>query len=156
VLAAPALLALPRAARAQADPYAALLAEEHAAIHLYGVLAPHLPESLRDVARAAYDDHRGHRDTLVALIRAAGGTPPAAKPAYALPFPVGTPALARTLADRIEESLAVRWRDAAGTVDAAARRRCVTAFGDECAHLARYRWALRHSTAEAAPALPLG
>jgi hypothetical protein len=159
VLGAPLLLAVPRLAAPrlaaiEADPYAALLAEEHAAIHLYGVLGPRLPKALRDVALAAYDDHRAHRDGLVEAIRAAGGTPEPARATYAVPGSVATAALARALAVRIEDSLALRWHAAVGEVPAAGRGRAAAAFGDESAHLARYRYSERHALTDAAPPFP--
>jgi hypothetical protein len=153
VLGAPLLLAAPALA-AGADVYAALLAEEHAAIHLYGVLGPRLPASLRDAALAAYDDHRAHRDALVAAIRAAGGTPAPPRVTYALPRPVSTPALARALAVRIEDALAVRWRSAVRDVPAAERARAAAACCDESVHLARYRWSERHALIDAAVPFP--
>ena len=157
VLALPALLApaaLPRAAAQPAAAYQALLAEEHAAIHLYGVLAPRLPETLRDTARAAYDDHRRHRDQLVALIRAAGGTPPPPRVSYGLPAPVSTPAGARALAVRIEDSLAVRWHGALADAPARERALVATAMGDETVHLVAYRWAAGLGAAQTAPPFP--
>jgi hypothetical protein len=156
VLGAPLLLAVPRVARAAAptDTYAALLAEEHAAIHLYGILGPRLPESLRDAARAAYDDHRRHRDLLTDAIRAAGGTPAPSRATYALPLPVDTAAHARTLATTIEDSLALRWHEALRTAAPADRGHVAGAFGDECVHLATYRWSATHRTAAASPPFP--
>jgi hypothetical protein len=153
ILAAPLLLAVPALA-AGTDGYAALLAEEHAAIHLYGVLGPRLPASLRDTALAAYDDHRAHRDALIAAIRAAGGTPAPAQATYALPGSVATAALARGLAVRIEDSLALRWHAAVRAVPAAERARAATAFADESAHLARYRYSERRALTDAAPPFP--
>ena len=155
VLASPALLLVPRAARAQpvAD-HATLLAEEHAAIHLYGVLAPRLPESLRDAARAAYDDHRRHRDALADAIRAAGGTPEPPRLTYAIPVPLTGPAAARKLAIRIEDSLGLRWHAALRTVPAAERSRAAAALADEAAHLATYRWSATRRARDAAPPFP--
>lgn len=154
VLLAPVALAVPARAAQAPDVYAALLAEEHAAIHLYGVLGPRLPESLRDMARAAYDDHRRHRDRLVELIRAAGGTPQPARPSYALPGSVSTAAAARTVAIGIEDSLALRWHAAVGEVAPRERALCVAALGDEAEHLTYLRWSATGSASESAAAFP--
>jgi hypothetical protein len=153
VLAAPLVLALPAKA-APGDAYAALLAEEHAAIHLYGVLGPRLPESLREYARAAYDDHRRHRDALVEAIRKAGGTPAPPRVTYGLPAPVDGPVSARALAIRIEDSLALRWHAAVGEVAPGDRARVAAALADEAAHLTRYRRSAGAGIAQAAPPFP--
>lgn len=132
----------------QADALAALLAEEHAAIHLYGVIGPRLPEGLRAYARSAYDDHRRHRDLLVELITDAGGTPAPPLLSYAVP-PLRDP---RAVAESIEDSLAVRWH-AAVRLDGD-RRRVATALADEAAHLATLRYAKRRNAADAVTAFP--
>lgn len=155
VLLAPAALALPRPALAQpADTFNALLAEEHAAIHLYGVLGPRLPEPLRQWARAAYDDHRRHRDTLVELVRRAGGTPVPAELTYALPSKVDGPATARSAALLIEDALCVRWRAAVAAAEAAERRAVASAFGDEAEHLTTLRWSATSSVKQSTTAFP--
>lgn len=131
-----------------AETYAALLAEEHAAIHLYGVLAPRLPEGLRPFARAAYDDHRRHRDLLVELVRKAGGTPAPPLLTYAVP-PLRDP---RAVAEAIEDSLAVRWH---GAVRESEDRAAVAgALADEAAHLATLRYARRRDPADAVSDFP--
>lgn len=121
-----------------AETYAALLAEEHAAIYLYGVLGPRLPERLRGVARAAYDDHRRHRDYLVDLVRRAGGVPEPGRATYGLPFALTSPAEARRLAVRIEDALAKRWHEAIRGAAADDRTNLALALGDEAEHLASY------------------
>jgi hypothetical protein len=155
VLLAPAALLVPRpATAAPADTYAALLAEEHAAIHLYGVLGPRLPEALRDAARAAYDDHRRHRDLLMEAVRRTGGDPEPARLTYAPPAPLGTAAQARALAVTIEDSLALRWHAAVAEVEPQARRTAAEALADEAEHLAVLRWSESRSARRAAPAFP--
>lgn len=135
----------------QRDLLASLLAEEHAAIHLYGLVAPRLPEALRPAARTAYDDHRRHRDALQDLIRKAGGTPEPALLTYAVP---GTLANARKVAETIEDSLAVRWHNAVRDVATTDRAFVATTLADETAHLATWRWALRHNVNDAVSAFP--
>lgn len=155
VLASPLLLAVPSPAVAQPSAdYATLLAEEHAAIHLYGVLAPRLPTSLRDAARAVYDDHRRHRDELLEAIRAAGQVPEAPKLTYEVPLALTGPAAARELAIRIEDSLGLRWHAALRTVPAADRSRVAAALADEAEHLATYRWSATRRVRDAAPPFP--
>jgi hypothetical protein len=155
VLLAPAALVVARhAVAAPPDAYVALLAEEHAAIHLYGVLGPHLPDSLREAARAAYDDHRRHRDALVQAIERDGGTPAPPRTSYALPSPVSAPGAARALATRIEDSLALRWHAAVGEVAARDRTTVAAALADEAEHLAWLRWSATHAVNDAAVAFP--
>ena len=132
----------------QPDTLNALLAEEHAAIHLYGVIGPRLPDALREYARAAYDDHRRHRDLLVELVKAAGGTPATPLLTYALPDLSN----ARAAAEGIEDSLALRWHEAVRT--APDRARVAGALADEAAHLATLRYALRRNAADAVRAFP--
>ncbi|HEX8003292.1 MAG TPA: DUF4439 domain-containing protein [Mycobacteriales bacterium] len=131
-----------------ADTFNALLAEEHAAIHLYGVLGPRLPEALREHARAAYDDHRRHRDLLVELVEAAGGTPVTPLLAYAVP-PLRDP---RAVAESIEDSLAIRWH--AAVREPGERARVAAALADEAGHLATLRWARRRNPADGVSAFP--
>jgi len=140
LLLCPLLLAVPGPARAQEqDTLAALLEEEYAAIHLYGVLGARLGERARDVARAAYDDHRRHRDLLLSLVE---GTPPAPRLSYPLRAPVATAGAALRLALDIEDAMTVRWRNAFGTVAARDRAACAGAYADEAAHLARWQMML--------------
>lgn len=137
VLLSPLALAVPVPAVAQEqDALAALLEEEYAAIHLYGVLGAKLGERARDVARAAYDDHRRHRDLLLSLVE---GTPPAPKLSYPLRAPVASAAAALRLAVDIEDAMTVRWHNAFGAVAAPDRAACASAYADEAAHLARWR-----------------
>ena len=67
-----------------------LLAGEHAAVYGYGAAGAVLvqlsaPGNVVATVRSAYDAHRESRDALAAAIAAAGGSPPAALPAYAVP-----------------------------------------------------------------------
>jgi Domain of unknown function (DUF4439) len=99
------------------DALQAALAAEHAAVYGYGAAGARLRGDAETQARAAYDAHRARRDQLTQLIRSRQGAPVAAAPAYALPFPVRTPAeatrLAAQLAVRALQEAAVRavsWR----------------------------------------------
>ncbi len=98
----------------------ALLAAEHAAVYGYGVLGGRLDDDTRPGALTAYDAHRARRDSLAARLRERGAAPPVALPAYDVR--VADRAAALALAVRLEEGLAVRWRDlVAGTDDLALR-----------------------------------
>ncbi len=124
---------------AETDVLQSLLAEEHAAIYLYGVLAPRLPAALREAARTTYDDHRRHRDTLEQALIAAELTPVAALPAYAVP-PLARP---RDVAAGIERSLLLRWHAALAGAAAADLALVTAAYVDEATHLTM----LTHQTA---------
>ncbi len=65
------------------------LAGEHAAVYVYRALAGRVSASAHpDLANrlgAAYTTHRGRRDQLIAMVRAAKGDPVAAEVSYELP-----------------------------------------------------------------------
>jgi len=67
------------------------LAGEHAAVYVYRALAGRVSASAHpDLARrlaSAYTTHRGRRDQLTAMVRAANGDPVAADVSYELPNP---------------------------------------------------------------------
>ena len=93
---------------------ATLLEAEHATVYGYGLLGARLDDAGRERARAAHDSHRARRDQLDRLLRERGEDPDPSEPAYDVEAP--TPAAALALAVRLEEGLAVRWRDlVAGT-----------------------------------------
>ncbi|WP_122817114.1 DUF4439 domain-containing protein [Nocardioides pantholopis] len=99
------------------------LAAEHAAVHVLGVLGAQTSRSatpaLASAVGAAYAAHRGRRDQLVSVVRAAGGTPVGAEPAYRLPEDLGTtgdPAAAVTReARRVEADCAATYAWLVGT-----------------------------------------
>ena len=72
------------------------LAGEHAAVYVYRALAGRVSSSadpdLASGLAAAYALHRGRRDQLVTMVRAASGDPVAADVSYQLPNPSRTPA----------------------------------------------------------------
>lgn len=98
-----------------------LLAGEHAAVYGYGmagaVLVGFSPSAgLVGAVRSGYDALRESRDQLTEGITSAGGSPPAALPAYALPFPLGSArAVVRFLAG-LEDRLCVVAATAVGHV----------------------------------------
>jgi len=115
-----------------------LLEAEHAAVYGYGVLGARLDESTRTAARGAYDAHRARRDALAAALRARGVVPPTTRPAYDVAVSGRGQALA--LAVRLEEGLAVRWRDlVGGTDDRELRRLAVGALQEAAVRAAAWR-----------------
>lgn len=72
------------------------LAGEHAAVYVYGVLAGRVSTfdepTLAGRLSTAYTTHRGRRDQLVAMVRAADGDPVAADVSYRLVGPSRTTA----------------------------------------------------------------
>ncbi len=116
----------------------ALLEAEHAAVYAYGVLGGRLDEDPRRGARAAFDNHRARRDQLAALLRAGGAAAPVALPSYDVT--VATPQQAYGLAVRLEEGLALRWRDlVVGTDDAMLRALAVAGLQETAVRAAQWR-----------------
>lgn len=77
------------------DALQATLADEHAALYVYGVLGARTSQAATpqtyDALTAAYRRHRARRDQLRLMIVDAGGVPVAAEVAYALPGPLLRP-----------------------------------------------------------------
>ena len=80
----------------------AALAAEHAAIYGYGVVGAHLTGTALAAATSDWIAHQVARDSLEAMLRAAGRQPAAAAVAYRLPHPVRNPAGAMSLAVILE------------------------------------------------------
>ncbi|HET7066055.1 MAG TPA: ferritin-like domain-containing protein [Nocardioides sp.] len=89
------------------------LAAEHAAIFVFGALGGRASAltapALRRVIGTAYDVHVTRRDRLRALVRAAGGDPVAAEPAYRLPSPLLTALQIEAEALRVERACATTY-----------------------------------------------
>jgi hypothetical protein len=118
---------------------AATLAGEHAAIFGYGVIGAHLTGALLAQGRQAEAAHRNRRDALLEMLSAAGTTPPAADPAYALPFPVTDQASAVRLALQIEERTGALWRAVLPAGSVAERRTALDGLTDTALRAARWR-----------------
>lgn len=88
------------------DALQAALAREHAAVYGYGVAGARLSGRDRRTASAYLAAHKEARDRLEALVRARGATPVGPRAAYELPVPVKGVHGARSLAARIEQSVA--------------------------------------------------
>lgn len=89
------------------------LADEHAALYLYGVLgahtsASHTPE-LYTAVDAAYGAHRARRDRLTALLTEAGRQPVASEPGYRIPAPLRTEQQIADEALRLERGAGARY-----------------------------------------------
>ena len=124
---------------AATDALAAALTAEHAAIFGYGVLGARLTGAALTQAQQAEAEHRARRDKLVVRLSKAGTTPPAAQPAYALPFPVVDLASAQKLAVQLEERTAAIWRTALGPTTGDERKLALDALTDCALRAARWR-----------------
>lgn len=102
-----------------------LLEGAHAAVYGYGVLGARLPEDARRSAVLAFDAHRARRDQLAARLMDRRAVAPASEPVYDVATATAVQALA--LAVRLEEGMAVRWRDLVAGVDDPALRALGTA-----------------------------
>jgi len=110
------------------------LAGEHAAVYVYGVLGGRVsasaePQLAADL-RAAYDVHRGRRDQVVAMVRAAGATPVEAEVSYEVPTPAERPAQCRRAAAEIEARCAEVYASAVGSTARANRQWAIDALTD--------------------------
>lgn len=111
-----------------------VLAGEHAAIYGYGVAGAVLVRAQASptviaAVRNGLDALRASRDQLTDAIAAAGGTPPLALAAYALPFPVRDQASALRLLIGIEDRLSHVAVAATGITAGTARLLCVDVLG---------------------------
>lgn len=130
---------------------AELLEAEHAAVYGYGVVGARLSGQARRDAQLAFDGHRGRRDQLVARLRERGADPAPPPPAYDVQVTSEQDALA--LAVRLEEGLAVRWRDLVGGTDEQALRALALAGLQESAIRAA-QWRRRAGVTPPTVALP--
>ena len=89
------------------------LADEHAALYLYGVLGAHTSASaepaLYAAVDAAYVAHRARRDRLTALLTDAGKEPVASEPGYRIPSPLRTDQQINDEGLRLERGAAARY-----------------------------------------------
>jgi hypothetical protein len=121
------------------EALAAALAAEHAAIFGYGVVGAHLDRSGQAATRQAESAHRDRRDALVNRLLSASATPPAADPAYQLPFAVTDRESALQLAVHLEEGAATAWRQALPATSGDTRKFAVTALMDCAVRATRWR-----------------
>jgi hypothetical protein len=124
---------------AATDALGVVLAAEHAAIFGYGVLGARLSGAALAQGQQAEAAHRTRRDLLIVRLTKVGITPPAAQPAYALPFPVTDPASAQKLAVQLEERTGAIWRVALGPTSDGDRKMALDALTDCALRAARWR-----------------
>lgn len=136
-----------------------VLEAEHAAVYGYGVLGARLAGDGLRLARSCADGHRARRDQLAERLRASGSEPPA--PAAAYDVTITTPADAVALAVRLEEGVALRWRDlVGGTRQVQLRGLAVAGLRESAVRAAQWRVAqgaaapTRAFPGEPAPAAP--
>lgn len=122
-----------------ADGLTAALAAEHAAIFGYGVVGAHLDDAGKAVARQAEAVHRARRDALIVRLVSQGATPPPARPAYVLPFPVKDKASAQRLAVALEERVAQAWASALAATAGGERKIALDALIDCAMRATRWR-----------------
>jgi hypothetical protein len=116
----------------------AALAAEHAAVYGYGVVGGRIRAGRRTEARAAYDAHRARRDALTREVRDLGGTPVAAAPGYALPFPVPDSAAAVRLAAELEDRIAGVYSDLVRATGGERRRAAAGALREAAVRAVRW------------------
>jgi hypothetical protein len=110
------------------------LAGEHAALYVYGVLGGRTSVSAYpDLARLvddAYTTHRGRRDQLIAMVRAAHGAPVAAEVSYRLPNPCRTWHELSAAALETEQRCSAVYADMVGSTSQANRQWAIDALTD--------------------------
>jgi len=121
------------------DALAAALAAEHAAIYGYGALGVRLSGAAVAQGQQAEAAHRARRDALLVRLSAVGVAPPAALPAYELPFPVPDLASAQKLGVYLEERTAAVWRAALRPTTGDERKLALDALTDCALRAARWR-----------------
>lgn len=125
----------------ETDLLRALVEAEHAAIYGYGVLGGRLSDPLREAAQRADDAHRARRDQLAVLLQARRAEVPPTQAAYDVA--VSRPGAALALAVRLEEGMALRWRDlVGGTDDRTLRKLGVDALTESAVRATQWRRAL--------------
>jgi Domain of unknown function (DUF4439) len=138
----------------QASPEAvaalqAALQAEQAACYGYGVVGAHLAGAASAAASSDWIAHQLARDSLTALITAAGADPVPASVAYRLPVAVSTSAQARALAVTLEDGVARAYLGLVGLTDLSLR-----ALGARELQAAALRAAAWRRSTEAFPGLP--
>ena len=139
----------PRPGAIELTAVAAALAGEYAAVYAYGVVGGQAGPSYRRAALERLSWHGVQRDLLAAQLSAAGTAPPAAEPAYPLPFAVRTVADARRLAVHVEQAVAATYADLVAA-EPPSRRGQAAEWLAQCA-VQSWRWG---GVPQAFPGLP--
>ena len=118
----------------ETDALQDVLANEHAALYVYGVLGARTSQSaapdLYGLLRAAYDAHRARRDDLTGIIAADGATPVPAATAYEVPPGPGTADEVTAAALGLERACAAVYATAVANTSAERRSWAVAALND--------------------------
>ena len=114
------------------DAWSSVVTGEDAAVFAYSVAGARVKGSARRRALSGLEEHRANRSQAAALVTAAGGTPPPADAAYALPPDVDTPAGARRVMADVDNALVAVYADAAAAA-AGDDRRLAARAGADCA-----------------------
>ena len=115
------------------------LAGEHAAVYVYGVLGGRVSVAaepgLATRLTSAYITHRGRRDQLTSMVRAAGAEPVAAAVSYDLPNPSRTTRQVGAAALVVEQRCADMYAATVGSTARGNRRWAVAALTDTAVRL---------------------
>ncbi|MGN9809633.1 ferritin-like domain-containing protein [Micromonospora sp. BQ11] len=122
-----------------AEALGAALTAEYAAIWAYGPIGVRLTDAARTAAREAEAAHRRRRDALVVQLSTSGGTVPADRAGYTLPYPVTDRTSALRLAVEVEERTAAFWRAAVAATTGPDRDRALAALVDYAVRATRFR-----------------
>jgi hypothetical protein len=118
----------------EVDVLQQVLANEHAAVYVYGVLGARTSQSatpdLYLVLRAAHDVHRGRRDELTGQVAHEGVTPVAAATAYEVPAGLETADGVTSAALELERACADVYAAAVASTTADRRSWAVGALND--------------------------
>lgn len=110
------------------------LAGEHASVYVYGVLGGRVSSSEQPALSghlvSAYIVHRGRRDQLLRLVRAANGDPVAAETSYELPTPSRTADELTRAARIIEQRSGAVYAEAVESTSRANRKWAIDALLD--------------------------
>ena len=130
------------------------LRAEHAAVFGYGVVGAHLKESLRKSGRDGEEAHRRLRDAVLLRLTEKSASPPAAEPAYTLPFEVTDSDGAVRLALHLEEATAQVWRASLAATRRADRELCLKGLMECAVRATRWRAAADKPPTVAYPGTP--
>jgi hypothetical protein len=118
----------------EVDVLQEVLANEHAALYVFGVLGARTSQSavpdLHRALRAAYDAHRSRRDEVTGQVAATGATPAPAATAYELPTGLETPDVVAAAALDLERACAEVYAAAVASTTAERRAWAIGALND--------------------------
>jgi hypothetical protein len=114
------------------EAWTAVVRAEDAAVFAYSVAGARVKGAARRRALAGLEEHRASRSQAAAFVVQAGGTPPPAEAAYALPDDVDTAPGARRAMAAVDNGLVAVYADAAAA-STGAERRSAARTGADCA-----------------------